>query len=655
MVSHSRIQLKNNFRKVKLPSDTQAKDTTPNFSLEGITPTKIFGEARNPSTTRIANDTATAATIRIVSGRPINVDFEPALLRSFPANRNITVKTTPLVNKVTNHLSVIIILDLFVDDREKDSSTFVLLIEDTRISLLPYIPASHRKDRAPPLLIIHTPALSEIAIDPILDIRVEELRLKTRMHKAIPKRLDPKAISDGMHGILSLQATSFAPVMVSVTPFLPLILSHDAFMAELPKEETNFFNSFRFPNFFHFPDKITFAFEDITEGVPVPVLNSPCESSSSRRPVFITPPASSSGFANGSVDDDVKKIRTYELKRGPVSMKLTNWGASILSLILPDKNGKLGDVVLEYYSMKDYTTNTTNFGATVGRVANRIKGAQFTLNGTVYKLVVNSGGNNSIHGGARGFADVIWNVESYHKKGPNPSITFSYRSFDGEQGFPGDLISTVTYSLLEDQKLGITMKARALNKATPVNLINHAFWNLGGHDSGDILGEKVQIFGSQITVVDSQNVPTGEFASVKGTPYDFLKPNTVGSRINQLAKGYDINYVLDGEEKGKKKKNKKMMMKLAAIVQDEKSGRVMELFTNAPGVQFYTANSLKDVKGKGGFLYQAHAALCLETQAFPDSVNHPNFPSTIVTPENPYEHHMLFKFSTKAPPAFSQG
>ncbi|KAK4272014.1 hypothetical protein QN277_020623 [Acacia crassicarpa] len=347
---------------------------------------------------------------------------------------------------------------------------------------------------------------------------------------------------------------------------------------------------------------------------------------------------SSSGFVNGS---DEKKIRIYELKKGDVSMKVTNWGASLLSLLLPDKNGKLGDIVLEYYSIKDYTTNTTNFGATVGRVANRIRGAQFMLNGTVYKLVPNYGKtvkNSTIHGGARGFADVIWNVERYQREGNRPTITFSYHSFDGEQGFPGDLIATATYTLLGKNQLGLTMKARALNKATPVNLVNHAYWNLGNHNSGYILGEDVQIFGSQITAVDSENIPTGEFTPVKGTPYDFLEPRTVGSRINQLATGYDINYVLDGE-KGK--------MKLAAIVHDNKSGRVMKVFTNAPGMQFYTANSLKDVKGKGGVLYQAHDALCVETQAFPDSVNHPNFPSTIVTPDKPYYHHTIFKFSTK--------
>lgn len=199
---------------------------------------------------------------------------------------------------------------------------------------------------------------------------------------------------------------------------------------------------------------------------------------------------------------------------------------------------------------------------------------------------------------------------------------------------------TVSYTLIGKDQLAINMKAKALDKATPVNLANHAYWNLADHNSGDILHEVIQIFGSKFTPVNAQLIPTGKFASVKGTPYDFLTPQTIGSRINQLpqTKGYDINYVLDGD---------KMIMKQAATVQDYKSGRVLELFTDAPGLQFYTGNYVKDVKGKGGYVYGPHAGLCLETQAFPDSVNHPNFPSTIVTPGKAYRHNMLFKFSVK--------
>ena len=199
---------------------------------------------------------------------------------------------------------------------------------------------------------------------------------------------------------------------------------------------------------------------------------------------------------------------------------------------------------------------------------------------------------------------------------------------------------TANYTLIANNQLKLTMKAKALNKPTPVNLAQHTYWNLGGHNSGDILSNRLQIFGSRITVVDNYLIPTGKLESVKGTPYDFLKPHKVGSRINKLPKGYDMNYALDhgtGDEKVKK----------AAVVHDEKSGRLLEVSTNAPGVQLYTGNYIKDVKGKGGFVYQAHAALCLETQGYPDAVNHPNFPSTIVTSKKPYNHIMLFKFSAK--------
>ncbi|KAI4351611.1 hypothetical protein L6164_005955 [Bauhinia variegata] len=350
-----------------------------------------------------------------------------------------------------------------------------------------------------------------------------------------------------------------------------------------------------------------------------------------------------SGFAHGSIKKG--DIKVFELKKGDISLKVTNYGATILSLILPDKNGKLGDVILEYRSLKDYINDTSYFGATVGRVANRIGGAQFTLNGIHYKLPANEG-NNTLHGGKIGFSDVIWKVKKYQRES-KPSITFTYHSFNGEEGFPGDLLVTASYTLYGKNQLSIIMKAKALNKATPVNLVNHAYWSLGGHNSGNILNEQVQIFGSKITLVDSHLIPTGKFASVKGTPYDFLKPHVVGSRINQLSqsKGYDINYVIDGV-KGKK-------INRAAIVYDKKSERAMEIWTNKPGVQFYTGNYLENVKGKDGAVYQAHAGLCLETQDFPDSVNHPNFPSTIVSPGKDYKHYMLFKFSTEAPHGFS--
>lgn len=184
------------------------------------------------------------------------------------------------------------------------------------------------------------------------------------------------------------------------------------------------------------------------------------------------------------------------------------------------------------------------------------------------------------------------------------------------------------------------MKAKSLDKkATPVNIANHAYWNLGGQNSGDILSEKIQIFASNYTPVDSELIPTGKIAPVKGTPYDFLESRIIGSRIKQLPNGYDINYALDGA------KNTKLIRK-AAVLQDNKSGLKMELFTNAPGLQFYTGNLIKDVKGKGGFVYKSHAALCLESQWYPDYVNHPNFPQSIVEPGKNYRHYMLYKLST---------
>ncbi|XP_010256040.1 PREDICTED: aldose 1-epimerase-like [Nelumbo nucifera] len=331
------------------------------------------------------------------------------------------------------------------------------------------------------------------------------------------------------------------------------------------------------------------------------------------------------------------EVGFYDLKDGEISLKVTNYGATILSVIFPDKYGEMADVALGFQKIGDYTNDTIYFGGLVGRVANRIAGAQFTLNGHKYKVVANEG-NNTLHGGHRGFSDVFWTVRKYKPHGSSPYITLSYRSFDGEQGFPGDLDVSVTYKIVGWNKLAVFMKARALNKATPVNLAQHTYWNLAGHNSGDVLGQHVQIFGSHITPVDKELIPTGKIAPVKGTPYDFREKHTVGCRIDQLPNGYDINYVLDGKPHH--------FLKKAAMVHDPKSGRMLELWTNAPGLQFYTGNMLKDVKGKDGAIYKVHSGICLETQGFPDSVNHPNFPSQIVTPGKLYKHYMLFKFTT---------
>ncbi|XP_021837885.2 uncharacterized protein [Spinacia oleracea] len=331
------------------------------------------------------------------------------------------------------------------------------------------------------------------------------------------------------------------------------------------------------------------------------------------------------------------EIGVYELKKGNISVKLTNYGAIVMSVIIPDKHGKLADVVLGYDLARDYVNDTTYFGAIVGRVANRISGAQFTYKGVIYKLIPNDG-KNSIHGGPKGFSRVIWDVDQYYPNDPSPYVRFSYFSPDGEQGFPGNLKVKVTYKIVEGRHLSIAMEAEPLNKASPVNLVQHTYWNLGGHNSGNILSHEVQIFASQITPVDDQLIPTGKFEQVKGTPFDFLKSHAVGNKITDLPGGYDINYVVDVAKKHGP-------MTRVAVVNERKSGRIMELWANKPGVQFYTSNTLS-ATGKGGYVYGPHAALCLETQGFPDSVNHPNFPSVMVAPGEKYNHHMLFKFST---------
>ncbi|XP_047336215.1 galactose mutarotase-like [Impatiens glandulifera] len=340
-----------------------------------------------------------------------------------------------------------------------------------------------------------------------------------------------------------------------------------------------------------------------------------------------------------SADCSVSDVGIYELKVGSFSVKLTNWGAGIVSVVLPDKDGKLDDIVLGYDSLDDYKNDKTYFGAIVGRVANRIGGAKFTLNGTLYKLAANDG-KNTLHGGVKGFSDVLWKVSKHQKTGSSPHITFFYQSYDGEEGFPGGLIVTVTYTITGHNLL-VKMVAKATNKPTPVNLAQHTYWNLAGHNSGNILNNQVQIFGSKITEVDKDLIPTGKILPVKNTPYDLLKPTVISSKIKELGKGYDINYCIDNFDSSRK-------MKTAAFVHDKKSGRRMEVVTDQPGVQFYTGNYIKDVKGKGGFVYQEHAGLCLETQNYPDAVNHPNFPSEIVVPGKQYKHLMLFKFSIQA-------
>eukprot|EP01018_Ginkgo_biloba_P037773 Gb_09747 [translate_table: standard] len=333
----------------------------------------------------------------------------------------------------------------------------------------------------------------------------------------------------------------------------------------------------------------------------------------------------------------------FELHRDDLRIKFTNWGATILSVKVPDAKGHISDVVLGFDNLTPYMAsicifNGTSpyFGAIVGRVANRIKNAQFKLNGKTYHLPANDG-NNTLHGGKRGFDKVLWKVKRV-RRGRNPSIQFTYHSYDGEQGFPGDLDVSVTYKL-GHRELRVDMKAIPRNKPTPVSLAQHTYWNLAGEGSGKtVLGNLVTIWGSHYTPVNKALIPTGQILPVKGTPYDFTKQAVVGSRINHVPGGYDINYALNPTKSSHG-------LRHAARVKEPTTSRVLDLWTTAPGLQFYTGNLLNRTVGKGGAVYNVHSALCLESQAFPDAVNDHNFPSIIVHPGMVYSHIMVYKFS----------
>lgn len=329
----------------------------------------------------------------------------------------------------------------------------------------------------------------------------------------------------------------------------------------------------------------------------------------------------------------------FELDNGTMKVLVSNYGCTITSLYVPDKHGKLSDVVLGFDTLEPYLKRMAPyFGCIVGRVANRIKEGKFTLNGTKYTLPINNG-PNSLHGGLKGFDKVVWEVVE-HKQGDTPSITFKYHAVDGEEGYPGDLSVTATYTLTSKTTLRLDMEAVPENKPTPVSLAQHTYWNLAGHDSGTILDHSAQIFAKHVTPVDSTQIPTGEIKPVEGTPFDFTVEKKIGTNIQEVGIGYDHNYVLDcGVEKSG--------LKHAVKLKDPSSSRVLNLWTNAPGIQFYTANYVNGIVGKGGAVYGKHAAVCLETQGFPNAINEPNFPSIIVQPGEKYQHSMVYEFSVE--------
>jgi aldose 1-epimerase len=339
----------------------------------------------------------------------------------------------------------------------------------------------------------------------------------------------------------------------------------------------------------------------------------------------------------GSLEDGTTvDMLTLKNARGATA-KVITYGATLTELWIPDRNGKLGDVVLGFDKLPGYVENHPYFGATVGRVANRIAKGKFTLDGREYSLEINNP-PNSLHSGPKGLSHMVWKAEPLHE--PHAAaVRFSCVSPDGDGGFPGKLSVTVVYRLTDDNELQLEYSAKT-DKATPINLTNHSYFNLGG--GKDILDEILYLPAERYTPVDATLIPTGEILPVKGTPLDFTKPTAIGARIAEMKGnpgGYDHNYVLS---------NKAGEFKLAARVSDPRSGRQMEVWTTEPGAQFYSANFLDGtLTGKGGVAYGKHAGFCLETQHFPDSVNHPDFPSVILRPGGVYRTATTYKFSVQ--------
>ena len=324
-------------------------------------------------------------------------------------------------------------------------------------------------------------------------------------------------------------------------------------------------------------------------------------------------------------------------------VSITNYGGAVVSLKVPDRSGKLTDVVLGYDGIDGYVNDKSYFGALVGRYGNRIGHAQFVLDGRTYTLAKNNG-ENSLHGGVKGFNKAVWTAKTLSKK-DGQSLELSYLSKDGEEGFPGNLKVTVTYTWTDANALKIEYSATT-DKKTVVNLTNHSYFNLAGQGSGDILGHLLTIEADKFTPVDSGLIPTGELRDVAGTPFDFRNSTAIGARISQddeqlkLGGGYDHNFVL--------RRSAGSSESLAARVVEPTSGRVLEVWTTEPGVQFYTGNFLDGKSaGKGGATYPKRSAFCLETQHFPDSPNQPKFPSVALNPGERYHTITTYKFSAE--------
>ncbi|MDP9205657.1 MAG: galactose mutarotase [Gemmatimonadota bacterium] len=339
---------------------------------------------------------------------------------------------------------------------------------------------------------------------------------------------------------------------------------------------------------------------------------------------------------------ETAQLFSFRNARG-IEVRLTNYGGIITSIRTPDRAGRFADIVLGYDDLGGYLRDSPYFGAIVGRYANRIARGRFAVDGTTYTLAVNNG-PNSLHGGLRGFDKVVWNAQPFQNQ-EGQGITLDYTSPDGEEGYPGTLHARVTYTLTPDDRLIVDYQATT-DKATPVNLSQHTYWNLAGNATRDILGHVLTINADAITPVDSTLIPTGEIAPVAGTPFDFRTPTAIGARVDQrqniqirYGNGYDHNFVLN---RGSATPD---ALVHAARVVEPSTGRTLDIYTTEPGLQFYSGNFLDgSITGKGGSVYRFRYGLALETQHYPDSPNHPSFPSTVLRPGQQYRSRTVFQF-----------
>jgi len=344
----------------------------------------------------------------------------------------------------------------------------------------------------------------------------------------------------------------------------------------------------------------------------------------------------------GKVDESPIDIYTLTNEKG-AEARIINYGAIVVSLNMPDRNNNFADIVTGFDSLSGYVNDNAFFGSIVGRYGNRIGKGKFKLDGKDYQVTVNSNGNH-LHGGTFGFNKVIWNAEPVESK-DGPALNLTYISPDAEEGYPGTVTLTVIYTLTNDNELKIEYEGKT-DKPTILNPTHHSYFNLTGDLNKTILEHELNIDADSTTPVNNSLIPTGEITAVENTPMDFRKPILIGLHINdkneqiEFGRGYDHNWILNNYNKGTVRK--------VASLYEPKSGRLMEVLTDQPGLQFYSGNFLNGtVKGKGGVVYQYRTSLCLETQHYPDSPNKPGFPSVVLRPGEVYHHTTIYRFSTK--------